>query len=55
MALGNFYEIMEAIIGTPVNDIQTTILYLLSAFLGMCIIIMVFGLFGLAGKLLTPR
>ena len=55
MALGNFYEIMEGIIGVPTNDVQSTILYLLSAFLGMCIILMVFSLFGLAGRLLTPK
>lgn len=55
MALGNFYDIMIAIIGTPANDIQATILYFISAVLASSLIFMVFYLFGLAGKLLTPR
>lgn len=55
MPLGDFYAIMEAIIGTPTNDIQATILYFLSAVLAMSLIFMVFYLFGLAGKMLTPR
>ena len=55
MALGNFYEIMEAIIGTPTNDVQSTILYLMSAFLGMAIILFVFKLFEIASTVIRPR
>lgn len=55
MSLGNFYEIMESIIGPAQNDIQVTILYFISAILGMMFIFMVFHLFALAGRFLSAR
>lgn len=55
MSLGDFVGIMGAIIGTPTNDIESTILYFISALLGASIIYLVLFLFGIAGQLLVPR
>ena len=55
MALGNFYEIMEAIVGSPINDYQAFILYTVSAILGLSIILFVFYLFYLVAGLFRVR
>ena len=55
MALGNFYEIMEGIVGSPVNDVQSFALYFLSSVLGMFIIFFVFELFRMVGNISQKR
>lgn len=51
----NFETIMIDIIGMPSNDVESTIIYVISALLGTSLILMVFYLFNLAGQLLRPR
>jgi hypothetical protein len=51
----DFETIMINIIGTPTNDVESTIIFVISALLGTTLIMMVFSLFGIAGKLLTPK
>lgn len=55
MALANFYEIMEAIIGTPINDYQIFLVFTMSAILGMFIILFVFQLFLIVANLMRIR
>ena len=55
MALANFYEIMEGIIGSPANDYEQFILYTFSAFLGIFIILFIFQLFILITNVFTLR
>ena len=55
MALANFYEIMEAIIGTPTNDYQIFLVFTMSAILGMFIILFVFQLFLMVANLMRIR
>jgi len=55
MTLGNFYEIMEGIVGVAQNDYERFILYTLSALLGMFIILFVFQLFMLVTNLFKPK
>lgn len=55
MALGNFYAIMEGIIGAPQNDVESTILYFMSALLGISIILIVFKMFDIASGLIKPK
>lgn len=51
----DFETIVIEIIGTPTNDVESTIVYVISALLGTALILLVFSLFGIAGKLLTPK
>ena len=51
----DFETIVINIIGTPTNDVEFTIVYVISALLGTALILTVFSLFGMAGKLLTPK
>lgn len=51
----DFETIIIEIIGTPTNDVEFTIIYIIAALLGTTLIMMVFSLFGIAGKLLTPK
>jgi len=51
----DFQAIMINIIGTPTNDVEYTIVYVISALLGTSLIIMVFYLFSLVGGLIRPR
>lgn len=51
----DFETIMVDIIGAPTNDVESTIIYVISALLGTSLIIMVFYLFSLAGRILTPK
>lgn len=45
MALGNFYEIMEGIIGVAQNDYERALIFTISTFFGIFIILFVFQLF----------
>jgi hypothetical protein len=51
----DFETIMINIIGAPTNDVESTIIYVISSLLGTALILLVFSLFGIAGKLLTPK
>jgi uncharacterized phage infection (PIP) family protein YhgE len=51
----DFETIMIMIVGVPTNDVESTIIYVISSLLGTALILLVFSLFGIAGKLLTPR
>lgn len=55
MALGNFYEIMEGIIGAAQTDYERAIIYTISAFFGIFIILFVFQLFIMIGNLANVR
>lgn len=55
MALGDFYGILEAIVGTPANDAQIFVLYTLSSVLGMFIIFFVFELFRTVSNMSKSR
>lgn len=49
MTLGNFYDILVAIIGQPQNDIEQTILFFLACILGASTILFVYKMFEMVG------
>ena len=51
----DFKIIMIEIIGAPSSDFESAILYILSAVLGLSLILMVFKLFSIAGTFFKPR
>ena len=55
MALGNFYEIMEGIIGVAQTDYERTLIFTISAFFGIFIILFVFQLFMMIANLAKIR
>jgi len=55
MALGNFYDIMVGIVGVPVNDIESTILYFIAAIVGTSFIFLGMYLFLMSASLFLPR
>lgn len=55
MPLSDFIGIMQSIIGTPQNDVESTILYFISALLAVSIVMLVYNLFAIVGGLFKPR
>lgn len=54
MPLGNFYEIMIAIVGAPQNDVQATLIYLVSIILGAGTIMFVYRMFDIVAGFIKP-
>lgn len=51
----DFYTIMVNIIGAPSTDFESAILYILSAVLGLSLILFVFKLFSIVPNMFKPR
>lgn len=51
----DFYTIMVSIVGVPDSQFESAILYILSATLGLSLILFVFRLFDIATSILKPK
>ena len=51
----DFYTIMVSIVGAPSTDFECAILYLLSACLGLSLILFVYKLFSIVPNMFTPK
>ena len=55
MALGNFYEIVVSIVGTPANPAQEFLTYLVSLGLGCYMLILIMEFFRLVNSFVGGR
>lgn len=55
MALGNFQEIVIAIVGAPSNDTESFLIYLVSVCLGVYMLILIFEMFRLVNTFTGGR